>query len=57
MVRGRVQRLRQAWIPSQTADLRQLKTKMDAGFSQIHLEVNFTIAEVKADLVRWLIGS
>lgn len=39
------------------ADLRQLETKMDAGFSQVRLEVKSTIAEVKADLVRWLIGS
>lgn len=46
------------------ADLRQLETKMDAGFSQIRLEVKSNIAEVrgqvaevKADLVRWLIGS
>ncbi len=39
------------------ADLRQLEAKMESGFSQVRLEVKASIADVKADLIRWLIGS
>jgi len=50
------------------ADLRhletQLETKFEAGLNQVRLEVKASIAEVKsqvadvkADMVRWLIGS
>ncbi|HEY4545732.1 MAG TPA: hypothetical protein VIG90_04820 [Pedomonas sp.] len=50
------------------ADLRQLENKLEtkidavearmgAGFSQLRLEMKASIADVKADMVRWLIGS
>jgi len=43
------------------ADLRhletQLETKFEAGLSKVRLEMKASIADVKADLVRWLIGS
>ena len=39
------------------SDLRQLEARMDAGFGQVRLEMKASIADVKADLVRWLIGS